>query len=34
MVLFTTLWAPNENALPIEKLVNDAMDHLMCSLRT
>lgn len=31
MVLFTTLWAPNEHALPIEKLVIDAMDHLMCA---
>ncbi|MEV4804970.1 serine hydrolase domain-containing protein [Nonomuraea sp. NPDC049421] len=30
MVLFSTLWQPNENALPIEKLINDAMDHLMC----
>ncbi|MFC7105945.1 hypothetical protein ACFQQB_39380 [Nonomuraea rubra] len=31
MVLFTTFWAPNEHALPIEALVNDALDHLMCA---
>ncbi|MDA2811518.1 serine hydrolase [Nocardiopsis sp. RSe5-2] len=30
MVLFTTLWAPNENALPVEKLINDAIDRLVC----
>ncbi|MBE1565908.1 hypothetical protein H4W81_008687 [Nonomuraea africana] len=33
MVVLTTLWAPNENALPVEKLINDAMDHLMCDTR-
>ncbi|WP_328814373.1 serine hydrolase domain-containing protein [Nonomuraea cypriaca] len=33
MVLLTTLWVFNENALPTEKLINDAMDHLMCDTR-
>ncbi|MFE0149911.1 serine hydrolase domain-containing protein [Nonomuraea sp. NPDC059007] len=33
MVLLTTLWAPNENALPIEKLINTAIDHLMCDAK-